>query len=231
MVHLYEVNTLIWDQIIDSLEEKYGAKGFSSDEIAVDWRNLAHRRKIDREIFEKYGYFKDIILHPKFQVMKGYYERNIHQIDFNFFVGDPLLPTSTAVILLFLIYGKVDTNILFFASSLLFNINPIYVTLAIMLLWFSSKKKIFPKNHKTGSVRNKKKVIHAKPVAFTMEKSSHTHEIIYDHILIGSNISTLYAAALLSKNGHSCCVLQPSQSPLTSVTRLRDSWQVFLTLL
>ena len=32
----------------------------------------------------------------------------------------------------------------------------------------------------------------------------------FDHILIGNDLSTLYAAALLARNNHRCCVLQPT---------------------
>jgi hypothetical protein len=39
----------------------------------------------------------------------------------------------------------------------------------------------------------------------------------YDHVLIGGDLGTLYTAALLSKNGHKCVVLQPTLSPLLEV--------------
>ena len=45
---------------------------------------------------------------------------------------------------------------------------------------------------------------------------------LFDHILIGGDISTLYTAALLSKVGHRCCVLNPEDNR-PSVVRPKEA--------
>jgi hypothetical protein len=129
-------------------------------------------------------------------------------------LGEPILPLSTSIILLFLIYGKVETNVLFFFSAFLFNINPLYVGLLVLLLCFSLKKRSVPKLYKKDS-EIRKELNKAKS---GIEEDAPISEE-YDHILIGNSISTLYCAAILAKNGHRCCVLQPSTLTPTSVSR------------
>lgn len=87
MVRLGDVSPTIWDKIVEQMEEKLVSignlcifcslvhsillteacyKDFQEDDILIDWRILANKKKFDRELFEKYGFLKDIILHPRY---------------------------------------------------------------------------------------------------------------------------------------------------------------------
>lgn len=213
MVRLFDVNPPIWDEIVEKLENNVDPDNFRMEDFTVDWRQQAHRRKIDREVFEKYGYFKEIILNPNFQQLKSSYDEYASQVDVNIFLGEPILPLSTSIILLFLIYGKVDTNILFFFSAFLFNINPLYVSLIVLVLCFSFKKRTTPKLYKNGKDKKDQK---RKENSSNVPSDANVLEE-YDHILIGNSVSTLYCAAILAKNGHRCCILQPNSTTPTSV--------------
>lgn len=202
MVHLGEVSPTVWDTVVEYMEFALEDNEFSEDEILPDWRKDANRRKFDRELFERYGYFKDIILHPKFQFIKQYLQDHA---DFNFFVGEPILTVANGVIILFMLHRRVSYGILGLCAAFLFNINPLYVVMIYLaLLAFTSTKK--PKQFKNlRSYQIVKNSIYLPTLLH--EETSLKND--YDHVLIGNDIGTLYAAALLSRNGHSCCVIQP----------------------
>lgn len=219
MVHLGEVSPRVCETIIEKVEDFLGNNELQDDMLEFNWRKSANRRKFDRELFEKYGYFKDIILNPKYQHAKQYLEENAN---FDVILGDPLLPTTTAVIVLFMLHKRVSNTAIGLAALFLFNVNPLYVCMAAALLWLLSGGKLSPKQYKRVS-----KVVPSAKGAVSTSKSDElcidqcnttTMDTEYDHVLIGSDIGTLYTAALLSKNGHRCCVLKPaSLGPLYEV--------------
>jgi hypothetical protein len=84
MVKLGEVNPIIWDQIVEIMERKLKSIDFQGDDILDDWRVNAASRKLERELFEQYGFLKDIILHPTFQYCKQLYNE---YVDFRLFLG------------------------------------------------------------------------------------------------------------------------------------------------
>lgn len=220
MVRLGEVNPPTYEAVISRIERGFGGDEFEDEYEEFNWRKSANKRKFDRELFERYGYMKDIILHPKFQHVKQYLEENA---DFNVFLGEPLLPTTTAVVILFLINKRVSGSILGLTALLIFNINPLYVCLAafvFLLLALSTGKKT-PKQFKP--IRNLMQlkpvqkhgvqvnpITGCEPLPSSATQESLTTAVEYDHVLVGSDLGTLYTAALLAKNGHQCCVLQPS---------------------
>jgi len=221
MVQLGEVNPPIWDTIIEEFTARL--EDFEEDDLlqaAENWRRQANRRKFDRELFARYGFMKDLILHPRFQSAKHFLEEHA---TFDLLVGDPLLPVSTAVILLFMLHRRVKNDVLVLAGLFIFNINPFYVCIGALMVWlftFSSK----PKQHKR-IIRGGTSI----PPAIDIDQGSETkaaqltadnapiseRDAEYDHVLVGNDIGTLYTAALLSKNGHRCCVLQLSHCAAT----------------
>jgi hypothetical protein len=214
MVRLGEVNPAIYEDTLSRLENILHSADLEEEYEEFNWRKTANRRKFDRQLFERYGYLKDLVLHPKFQHVKHYLEEHA---DLNVFVGEPLLPTTTAVIILFLMNKRVSNNILGLSALLIFNVNPLYVAIAAIVLWLLSSGRTIPKQHRPVA-----KVPHSDIVDETINAATGTAPlpratssdssatISYDHILIGSDLSTLYTAALLAKNGHRCCVLQPT---------------------
>ena len=80
MVHLGEVSPHVYDITVEIMEQKFKGMDFQEDDILVDWRRSANKRKFDRELFETYGLFKDAILHPKFQYFKQLMGENVAKI-------------------------------------------------------------------------------------------------------------------------------------------------------
>jgi len=219
MVHLGEVSPPIWDTIIEECTSQL--KDFEEEDLlqaAENWRRQANRRKFDRELFSRYGFLKDLILHPRFQYAKHFLEEHA---TFDFLMGDPLLPMSTAVILMFMMHKRVKSDVLVLVGLFIFNVNPFYVCIAAFLLWlftFSSK----PKQHKRIRVKSTAPTIdqmsETKATQLTANNAlSNKRDTDFDHVLVGSDVGTLYTAALLSKNGHRCCVLQLAHSAATEI--------------
>lgn len=99
MVRLGDINPTAWDKIVEYMEWRFQSIEFSGDDLLYDWKISANERKLEREIFAKYGRFKDIILHPTFQ----YYKQLYHEyVSWDFFLdeGNFLIPISTIVIVL-----------------------------------------------------------------------------------------------------------------------------------
>lgn len=211
MVHLGEVSPKVCEVIIEKFEDILGNNELQDDMLEFNWRKSANRRKFDRELFEKYGYLKDIILNPKYQQAKQFIEENAN---FDVFLGDSLLPTTTAVIVLFMLHKRVSNTLIGLVALFLFNVNPLYVCLAAVALWVLSAGKQPPKQFNGQNARAAKAHIAsnsnvAKEVRIDQNNMASV-QTEYDHVLIGNDIGTLYTAALLSKNGHTCCVLKPA---------------------
>lgn len=213
MVHLGEVGPTIWDDIVEHMEQTL--KDFSGEEILPNWRKDANHNKFNRELIEKYGYFKDIILHPKFQSTKLFLEENA---DFNFFLGDPLMPLATAVIILFLLNKRISFSAMGLVGAFIFNVNPLYVTLFVLGIWvFSTFRQ--PKQYRSSKPLSD--AAKYKPSVIAQEKLI-KDPTAFDHVLIGGDLGTLFTAALLARNGHRCCVLQPLDGPKHTVITMDD---------
>lgn len=206
MVRLGEVNPAVWDTITERMEILLAKFKFKAEDIAVDWRISAAKFKLERELFEQYGVWKDIILHPTFQYAKQLAEDNI---DFRFQLGDPLIPFATVVIILVMMHKRVSNTILALVGGFMLNMNPFYVLLSL-LTWYrwshSKRPRQYVKPARQATATPSKHEL--KPIPFqasAMEKKG----LEYDHVLVGSDVGTLYCAALLSRAGHRCCVLMP----------------------
>lgn len=213
MVHLGEVSPAIWDVTTEYMEDILADIDFSGEDILPDWRKSANSRKLERELFQKYGLFKEFILDPKFQFVKHFFEENSN---FNLFVGDPLLPTYTVVILLFMLHKRVSSSILGLVAVFLFSINPFYVCIITVLFWW------------VGSWRRPRQYLNKTRIAQT--QSIPAMSCSFDHVLIGNDIGTLYTAALLAQNGHSCCVLQQADGQKLEVSFSTFQLSIYITL-
>jgi hypothetical protein len=207
MVRLGDVNPMVWDSTTEEMEDSLKEFEFQAEDITVDWRIDAARKRLDRELFEQYGYLKDIILHPYFQQTKTFLEQNV---DFSIQLGEPMIPLATSVIILFMMYKRVSNSILLLAAAFCFNINPLYVVLGALVYWlyFTNNK---PKDFVKGRHLSEKDPALAVQGALPFSKyDSDRIQSDYDHVLVGSDFGTLYTAALLSRVGHRCVVLQPA---------------------
>lgn len=215
MVHLGEVSPAIWDSTIEWLQERI--QDFNIDEydsIVSNWKKSANIRRFDRELFEKYGYFKPIILHPQFQRIKAFLLEHSANFDFDLLVGEPLLPWSTTIIVLFMLHKRISLSILLLGAAFVFNVNPLYVVVFSIPLLFTPSSKSIPKGYRRGvSTNSKHEASNALPT--TLDKVP--ADTKYDHVLVGNDIATLYTAALLSRVGHRCCVLQSVDGPIHEV--------------
>jgi hypothetical protein len=214
MVHLGDVNPTVWDSIVEVMETKLKDIEFQEEDIIFDWRIAANSRKLERELFEKYGFFKDIILHPTFQYWKTWAEENVN---LNPILGDSLMPFATAVIVLFMLHRRVSNNVIILAAAFIFNVNPIYVSLAMISWWMTrgaKKPKQFIKAKKSTTAKD---AISYMPRKFVdVDDLAKVTSETYDHVLLGNDVSTLYTAAILSRCGHKCCVVQPKgTAPVT----------------
>jgi len=209
MVHLGEVNPAVWDTVTERMEILLAKFKFKAEDISVDWRIQAAKFKLERELFEQYGVWKDIILHPTFQYAKQLAEDNI---DFSFQLGDPVIPLATVIIILVMMHKRVSNTILAMIGGFMLNVNPFYVFLSLMTWyrWSHSKRPrqyVKPPRRSTSTTTSPTKN-ELKPTPFQasiIEKKG----IEYDHVVVGSDIGSLYCAALLSRVGHRCCVLIP----------------------
>jgi hypothetical protein len=213
MVHLGEVGPIIWDTVMDEMEKKLSDVGFKRKTATPDWRKLAHKRRFEREAFAKYGHFKDFVLHPKVQEMKQYIDDNAH-FD-KFVIGDPLMSITNSIILLYMVWQRLESSVVLLLAAFLFNLNPVYVSMVVFFMLFikiSKKPKgyVVPKTVSKDSQSHKKKSV--KDIQDNLKVSNQ-----YDHILLGSDIGTLFTAAILAKCGHRCIVLQPDFGPTQQV--------------
>lgn len=131
----------------------------------------------------------------------------VRNLNYNFLVGDPILSMSIAFPILIFLVGRFN----FAAVSLIFafvvNFNPLYVIPGYMiyrlyLLRFSNPKfKAVKLDHQLGSFKAQK-----------WNEGSCVDDQ-YDHILLGNDFSTYLTAALLSRIGRRCCILEPVGLP------------------
>jgi len=201
-MRLEEIRPSIWDSVIEVMEASLTELEFDGEDIEIDWRIGANARKMDRELYEQYGVFKDVILDERFQRIKTYVQDNV-VLDFNFLMGDPLMPLATSIVILFLMHKRVSNDLLALAGAFVFNVNPLYVVL------FYTIYNLTPTW--TGNSKPKQ-FVSAKEQQAQAQAVRSSEETVYDHVLIGADIGTLYTAALLARVGHSCCVLQPADA-------------------
>lgn len=235
MVKLGEINPTIWDVITEKMEEQLKEFKFKAEDIVVDWRISAASRKLERELFEQYGPWKDIILHPSFQYYKQIVEDNV---DFQFQQGQPLIPMATAIIILFMMYKRINNNVLALIAGLIFNINPFYVFLTL-ITWHYRSQIIKPKHYIKKKPKLDLKSTNVSTDSYgkirITPKKFYQKQIIedgdFDHVLIGNDVSTLYCAALLSKSGHRCAVLFPRGARPLIVSTCKVFLHMYLALL
>lgn len=141
----------------------------------------------------------------------------------NLFDGKPLIEYTPGIILLMIIYPKINNKSLFIVLLLIiFNISSIYVLVSFIILYILSSRKIMPKQYvKLDQNNNNNNNIIKKPIKFNNKIEFENQQ--YDHVLIGNDISILLTACLLSKVGHKVIVLNTKNSPKNSINQTNDN--------
>ena len=155
--------------------------------------------------------------------------------DFRGVVADPIMPWTTAIIILFMMYKRVSMGVMFLVAAFIFSINPLYVTILVILSWLFSLSTKYPKLYLPSKATAKltQESNHYKPETLDL-KNTKSDLDTYDHILIGNDLATLYTAALLARNNHKCCVLQPYDDKVIKVLLIikrNKSYSIVLNLL
>lgn len=194
----------IYPNIYSYLLESNTYSSIIQDLEKVDWMMWANFNMKNRLLFENYWYFKDIVFNPYFIYLYTMYDR---YFDLSLFHYDPFISFSSGIILFFMLNGRIPVDALLLLFGFLFNINPIYVV-SLFLIWkYTRLKKHKPKQFRWHTELNQDCNTYS-PEPLKSEDDNK----VFDHILIGQDISTLYTAALLSKVGHKCCVLLSKDS-------------------
>ncbi len=229
MVKLGDINPQVWDQIIEDLDKRQLNFEFNENDFKVDYKFVANKRKYNREIFEQYGYFKDIILNPNVQYMLSLSDR---YLDLNVTLGDPLLPLTSVAMLLIGLSKRFPSNIWLFVAAILLNVNPLYIIFAFILYKnFNSKRK--PKNFKQINKNTIPEDFgNYSGVRISKDHSSKKSivDTEYDHVLVGNGVSTYYCAALLSRVGHKCCVVSPTDGAKLDHRLIIDDKEISIPL-
>jgi hypothetical protein len=213
MVKLGEVGPDIWEHVTMAMEKKLAHLGWKGGDFQPDWRKLAHKRKLERELYEQYGPWKDVILDARFQLLKHYIQENV---DVETFMGEPFIPWSTAIIILLMLNKRVNSNILIFVGVLILNVNPFYITLMTFFLLLQNAFTRKRSKRLKDSVQKKHQIIKKCDVGSSVTEFE-TLDLNFDHVLVGNDFSTMYTAALLARYGGRCCVLQPKELDISEV--------------
>jgi hypothetical protein len=214
MVQLGEVNPMVWEKAVDGFVDDLEEDGVNIDKGVPDWLHHANSMKRDRELFDKYGHLKGLILNPTFQYYKQYVD---HYVEFDIVLGDPFLPLTTALIVLFMLHKRISNMSMIIVSLFIFNVNPLYVCISALVYWLlipKRKPRLYRWSNSTLSKQGKTVSIGTNSESERKLFETRLYELAqqpFDHILIGrGDLGTLYTAALLSRMGHRCCVIQPA---------------------
>jgi len=171
--------------------------------VGKDWANIANANRYERELDEKYGVWKSFFLHPFVQRALGVWQG--FWVDFHL-IGEPRLSVTASVILLFMMYrNKQPLHIIALAACMFFNVHPLAILGVVGIFLLLSNRRYKPRGYRPHvPVEDETGEPFSIKDPFTESKVPEA----VDHIIIGSNLSGLYAAGLLSRLGHTCLVLE-----------------------
>lgn len=173
------------------------SKPLDDEECSVFWEDVrkevssrkqvhgaAHMNRIERELIERFGAFKNILTHPHSRQAAGC----LGNIMTTRFIGDPILPTHTCIVLLFMAYqGKMPARSFVFLACFLFAVHPLLVVLGLFLL----------------------QIIHRRKYELQGPTRRPCDERLIDVLIYGGGLKGLYAGALLARAGCRVVVLVP----------------------
>ena len=171
-----------------------------------NWKEQARYQRLERELDEKYGIFRDVILHPWTQWL-------ITQAENVVLVDGPICSLQMVALVLFSLHqANVGREYVALAACFLLGVHPFLVCtlLAAYLAW-----RDFPRGVKNGGRAKRLTAATAEallaepldaPLAGAPEASLAGP---WDHIVLGSTVGALHTAASLSRCGRRVLVLEP----------------------
>ena len=221
------------DDFKETLEEM--AKHFSQK----GWKVHANAAKFERQLDEKYGIFRPLITsHPELEQFIRTIQRKSAMGHFSP-LKKPVIPRTTSIIILFMMQGRVQWQLLVLATLfLLVGLQPwaLVVLVSILQLLVQRRKakplgKMGQRNlptiqsyHRYNNNNNNettttttpdnddkkhKELFLLKPVGTKLEDSTEVDMSLYDTLIVGFGVGTLYKAALLSRAGRKVLVVSP----------------------
>jgi all-trans-retinol 13,14-reductase len=179
-----------------------------AQEISTIIKRAANQARFERELDEKYGPFKSIVLNPTVQWLAAV---TFSAWDnFHVFGNRPLPLVGSIMIAVMMIRAKLPISQIAIAAGLLLAVHPVVLgAIGCACIWLQSSR-FKPRQYKPSPPRE--------PLPHTgdalvdeFHDSKLCSEQPYDCIIIGSNMSGLYTAALLSKVGKRVLVLEPQR--------------------
>ena len=219
------------DEFADVLVET--SKHFAAPKNA--WKVHANAAKFERQLDEKYGIFRPFITeHPEIETFVRSLQRKYHMGYFSpFRQGDPPIPRTTSVIILFMMQrnGVRWDALLLAALFSLIGLQPWALVAIIALvhqLLNNRKKKLVggmkpvrepmnayydTRNDDTAADAEKedqrKMSLLLDPVGTKLSSDKDLDVSSYDTMVLGSGPATLYTASLLARSGRKVLVLCP----------------------
>lgn len=199
----------------------------------IDWKSTADAAKKERELDEKYGMWKHVILNPWFQWVMGLLD-DLAAIEL---VGEARMAPAAILVLLYMLFkARQPLSVLCLAAAFFYNIHPILIAGSAVGLKAWSKlrrpKGYVPveeqKKRLPGAVGEaqgvegdprsaeaKRGKAHGAPGLSEDARDIRTLLTLpkdVDHIVLGSGVGGLYAAALLARVGHRVLVLEGGET-------------------
>jgi hypothetical protein len=203
---------------------------------SYDWRehaneHLQHReqlladaesKKPIRVLLNKLNYISDVISECCDYLVSDVWPH----MQFDVCLGDPVFSTGAFIMFMFMFFKKMSPEVIYLAICFQFCINPLYVVLVALglkaYLHQSRTPRMYtPLRARPALQRPEAYRAQTPPLAPPPGPSpgpgagaelgslcEALNGAAYDHILVGGDLSTLYAAALLARCGHACLVLR-----------------------
>jgi hypothetical protein len=144
---------------------------------------------------------------------------HMKNLNYDLFHGDPLLSVGLAIFVFMFLHKWLNSALLTLLFALLVNVNPLYVGSGYLLYRFYLSGMSKPKY----SAMKKEKEQLGSPDPQDCSTTPPSSAVIYDHILIGNDLSTYLVAAFLSRIGRRCCLLELVGLPLQQTEPLQDA--------
>jgi len=206
---------------IDELSEVFSDTSEYFFASSGGWKVHANAAKFERNLDEKYGIFRPFITdHPEIEQLIRSVQRKYATGYFSpLRRGPPPIPRTTAVILIFMMQrGKMGWQVLLLTTLFfLVGLQPwalvVIISLVQGLLYRRKRRTIGKMQRYIPAVdpyyrKGNKEEYLLRPVGTPLgDNDEPINTADYDTILIGHGVSTLYAAALLSRAGRKVLVL------------------------
>ena len=197
------------------------------DVFSFDWKGIAdeklqHRSQLEAEA--ESGKLINVIMASLSSAYHYFLLDVWPHVQFDILLGEPVLSNSFFVPFVVMFFKRFSPELLVLLISFQYCVNPLYVVLAVVTAKHFYQRPRVPKGYVPVNERvscpASKVQGEIPPLPLQLNESTNVpgepldalyasiNSASYDHILVGSDLSTLYTAALLAKCGHRCCVLR-----------------------